>query len=141
MTFLRLVVISIFEWLLNEVCQDVKNALSVCSFQMCGIFILVHKFNLSCVFVRCSGLRITHAADRWPLSNSWTSCPAWPSHKQIYNTVSQQANIHKTHILSVQRVLNILNCRGSGPSFGRKIGADFIMHSAFLKQMPEWHKL
>lgn len=42
---------------------------------------------------------------------------------------------------SVQRILSILNCRGSGPSFGRRICTDFIMHpqlhSAFLKQMPE----
>lgn len=42
---------------------------------------------------------------------------------------------------SVQRALSSLNYRGSGPSFGRRVCTDFIMHpqlhSAFLKQMPE----
>ncbi len=107
--------------------------------EMCR-FSAFAQVELALCFVRCSRVRIAHDAARWPLSNRRTSRPAWPPRKQIHDPVSQQARTHKTHT-----PLNILNCRGSGPSFRKRVCMDFIMrpqlHSTFLKQMPEWHKL
>lgn len=73
------------------------------------------------------------------LPSCWTSLKTDPRYRESTSTTPQ--NPHS----SDRRVLNILNCRGSGPSFKRSVSMDFIMHpqlhSAFLKQMPEWHKL